>query len=98
MATSYGSVNIKAGGIITCNGRDRECLMIYFLTQDSPVPIPWVEKKTGALFLPLNEMANFIDVLQHKYDVLYGVLNDKHPERSCIRTTKNPVAEGKRIV
>ena len=48
---TFGSITIRARGIVTCFGRDHR-FIAYFLTDESPVPNPlYMEaKKVGATF------------------------------------------------
>ena len=90
---TFGSITIRARGIVTCFGGDHR-FIVYFLTDDSPVPNPlYLEaKKAGAIFLPFREMGPFVDLLRNE-EPIYAYLNSNTPAWNSIRTAEEPVGE-----
>lgn len=93
MSATWGGKKIKARGYITCYGHDHR-FIIYFLTDDSPVPDPVyvVENKVGAIFLPFKEMGPFVDIMRNEKPI-YAYINSDKPEWNSIKTSKEPVGE-----
>ena len=86
-------VAIKARGIVSCYGEGLR-LIVYFLSEDSPVPDAFfnVEKDTGALFLPFEQITAYVDLLRNEKPV-FGYLNSEVPHYNSITTSKEPVGE-----
>lgn len=93
LSATWSGTTIKARGYVTCYGADHR-FIIYFLTDDSPVPKPVyvVQNKVGAIFLPFNEMGLFVDLLRNEKPV-YAYLNSDKPEWNYIRSSLEPVGE-----
>ena len=93
LQADWGGHTIKARGILTCFGGEYR-LIVYFLTDDSPIPPPMyvVASKAGALFLPFKEMGSFVDIVRNEKP-LYAYLNSDNPEFMSIKTGKEPVGE-----
>jgi len=92
---TYNGVAIRIRGIITCYDSNYDYrFIIYFLTEDSPVPDPVyiVQNKAGAIFLPFKEIMPYIDMVRNEKPI-YAYLNSDAPESNCIRTSKEPVGE-----
>lgn len=96
----FGGVKARIRGIVRCtgiavNGDAQYRLEVFFLTADSPIPQPQVDlvNHTGAIFLPMTDMAVFIDVLRNE-SPLYGHLRGDKPEWTSITTSNEPVGEG----
>lgn len=88
---------VKWRGRITCHGEHNHedyYLIIYFLdSRKVPGPYYDVEKKTGGIFLPLKEMAYFVDLLRNEKPI-YASLNSERPGVNGLFTGKEPVGEG----
>ncbi|MFX1578845.1 MAG: hypothetical protein ACFFBJ_04300 [Promethearchaeota archaeon] len=92
MYANFDGVEIEAGGIIACHGKKTERLTLYFLNDDSPVPMPTAKKNIAILFLHISKMPAYVDLLRNEKPA-YAVINEKKPERSYIKTTKERVGE-----
>ena len=92
---TFGSITIRARGIVTCFCRDHR-FIAYFLIDESPVPnLLYMEaKKVGAIFLPFSEMGPFVDLLRNE-EPIYAYLNSNTPACNSIRTAEEPVGEEK---
>jgi hypothetical protein len=68
--------------------------MMYFLTEDSPIPKPFydVATETEAIFLPFRDMGQFVDLLRNE-EPLSVVLDSERPEWNYIGTTREPIGE-----
>lgn len=93
MSATRGGISIKARGYVTCYG-DGYRLIVYGLTDDSPIPDPMfvVQNRVGALFLPFDELAGFVDMVRNEKPV-YAYLNSDKPEWISLRTSSEPVGE-----
>lgn len=93
-ATALDGTEIKARGVISCEGDDHRFIM-YFLTEDSPIPEPFynVATKTAAIYLPFEDMCQFVDLLRNEEPV-YAYLDSDRPEWSNIGTSREPIGEG----
>ena len=99
MSAMFDDIEIKARGIIQCEGigtsdeADNRFIM-YFLTEDSPIPKPFydVATETAAIFLPFRDMGQFVDLLRNE-EPLSVVLDSDRPEWSYIGSTREPVGE-----
>jgi hypothetical protein len=96
----FGGVKAKIRGIVRCtgtaiNGDAQYRLEVFFLTTDSPIPKPHVDlaNHAGSIFLPVADMALFIDILRNE-SPLYGHLRGDKPEWTSITTGNEPVGEG----
>lgn len=96
----FDDANALIRGIVRCTGPgtndDSEYrLDVYFLTLDSAFPAPKVNiaEKNGAIFLPINEMPVFIDVLRNESPI-YGHLRGDNPQWTSVTTTNEPVGTG----
>jgi hypothetical protein len=93
MTATWGGHQIKARGYVACSGTDHR-LIVYFLTDDSPVPPPMyvVANKVGALFFPFKEIGPFVDMVRNEKPI-YAYLNSDKPEWISLKTGKEPVGE-----
>lgn len=93
MSATWGGTTISARGYVACYGGNHR-LIIYGLTENSPVPGPMyvVGNKVGAIFVPFEEMAAYIDVLRNEKPI-FAYLNSDKPEWNSIRTSMEPVGE-----
>lgn len=96
----FNGVEAKLRGIVRCTGvgtkdNAQYRLDVYFLTADSPVPDPQIDlgNHSGAIFLPIAEMAFLVDVLRNEKPI-FGHLRGDRPEWTSITTTNEPVGAG----
>lgn len=96
----FNGVVASIRGIVRCTGTattgDEDYrLDVYFLTADSPTPDPIVdiEARTGAIFLPAEEMRTIIDVMRNEKP-LYGHLRGDNPQWTSITSAQEPVGVG----
>lgn len=96
----FNGIEAKIRGIVRCTGigtndQGEYRLDVYFLGSDSEFPAPQIDinNKTGAIFLPTDEMPALIDVLRNEKPI-YGHLRGDHPEWTSITTTNEPVGAG----
>lgn len=97
----FGGVTIKIRGIVRCTGADKAgesyTMDVIFLAPDSSVPAPTFEpdNKKGYMFMPISDIAAFVDILRNESPI-YGHLRGDNPEWTSITTTQEPVGEGER--
>ncbi len=86
------SINFR--GYIVCNGADGYHLVFYFLNPSSPVPSPSYleEYKRGVVYLPFDQMHNYVDLLRNEKP-MYAYMNSNSPQWNSIRTTNEPVGD-----
>lgn len=96
----FQGIKAKVRSIVRCSGTglqntDAYRLDIYFLSADSPYPEPIVNlaERSGAIFMPIADMAVFVDVLRNEKP-LYGHLRGDHPAWTGITTTNEPIGTG----
>jgi len=96
----FNGVRAKIRGIIRCSGvapntETQYRLDVYFLTTDSPVPMPQVDlvSNSGVIFMPFADMHTLIDVLRNEKPI-YGHLRGDRPEWTSITTGNEPVGSG----
>lgn len=93
MSATWSGKTIKAKGYVACYGGDHR-FIAYFLAPDSPVPDPVyvVANKVGAIFLPFEDMDQYVDMVRNEKPV-YAYLNSDHPQWNSLKTSKEPVGE-----
>ncbi len=91
---AVGDATIKIRGLVRCIGDEYE-MDVFFLAPDSPFPAPSydMEAKKGAMYLPIADMAAFVDTLRNEKPI-YGHLRADNPQWTSVTTTKEPVGEG----
>jgi len=91
---NFRGTNIKIRGLVRCTG-DEYSMDVYFLAADSPFPAPVfdVEQKRGYMFLNIQDIAAFVDVLRNEKPI-YGHLRGDRPEWTSVTTSNEPVGEG----
>ncbi len=91
---NFHGIDIKLRGIVRCFGDDYN-LDIYFLNDDSNYPKPLFipDEKRGFMFVPLQYMPMYVDLLRNEKPLFAHLRGDK-PEWTSITTTKEPVGEG----
>lgn len=90
----FDGVEARIRAIVRCSG-DEYTMDIFFLTDDSPYPNPVVdlENKRGSIFLPIENLHPFVDILRNEKPI-YGHLRGDKPEWTSVTTTNEPVGEG----
>lgn len=91
---TWGGVNILIQGHLVCNSADGYRFIVYGLHPSSPVPPPvYIEaNKVGAIFIPFNDLHNYIDVVRNEKPInVY--LNSATPGWNSLRTSAEPVGE-----
>lgn len=93
LKAKVGGIDIEARGIISCYGEGMR-LIIYFLTEKSPVPDPFfnAEKDKGVMIRPFDEIGPFVDLLRNEKPI-YGHLDSDEPHYNSVTTSKEPVGE-----
>ena len=67
--STWNGVVIRDRGFIACYDNNYEySFIIYFLTEDSPIPDPVYteQNKVGAIFLPFKENMPYIDMVRNE--------------------------------
>jgi hypothetical protein len=85
-------VQIRA--MVRCSG-EGYTLDVIFVAPDSPMPNPTFdeEKKKGQMFMPIADIAAFVDVLRNEKPI-YGHLRNDRPDFTSVTTRQEPVGEG----
>ena len=93
-SATWGGIQIKIQGYISCYGNEGYRFIMYFLHKDSQVPAPVFNtgNKVGAIFLPFEEMPIYLDIVRNEKPI-YAYLNSTKPEWNGIRTSNEPVGE-----
>jgi hypothetical protein len=86
---------VRCTGIGTQDDHDEYRLDVYFLSPGSDYPAPQVnlEDKSGAIFMPVDNMMMFVDVLRNEKPI-FGHLRRDNPQWTSITTTNEPVGAG----
>ena len=94
MTATFGSQTIEARGIISCFGAEDQRVIAYFLSDDSPAPLPVIsgEGKWGCIFLEKALLPVWIDLLRNEKP-LFGYINTGYPGWTNISTSAEPVGE-----
>ncbi len=92
------SVNIR--GIVRCSGSeaqsgDNYTMDVIFFAPDSayPAPIFDADNRKGYLFMPISDIAAFVDILRNESPI-FGHLRADKPEWMSVTTSQEPVGEG----
>lgn len=96
----FNGVVANIRGIVRCtgvsiNGSEEYRMDVYFLdgSSDYPDPVVSLEENSGAIFLPMEDMATFVDILRNEKPI-YGHLRGDNPHWTSITTTNEPVGAG----
>ena len=94
MSATFGVTTLKALGIISLMGTDKQRINVYFLHDDSQVPNPAITNrgKWGNIFLPKEMMPIWLDMVRNEKP-LYGHINTEVPKLTNISTSEEPVGE-----
>ncbi len=96
----FAGVLARIRGLVRCNGvgaDDQESyrLDVYFLSQDSDTPDPQVDitNRQGAIFMPIDDLFAFVDILRNESPI-FGHLRGDFPQWTSVTTTNEPVGVG----
>lgn len=96
----FAGVTAKIRGLVRLTGtgaQDSEDyrLDVYFLSEDSETPAPQVdlEKNMGSIFMPIRDIAAFVDILRNEKPI-FGHLRGDNPQWTSVTTTNEPVGTG----
>jgi hypothetical protein len=91
---NFRGITIRIRGLVRCTGEGHS-LDVYFLASDSPFPEPVfdVAQKKGYMFLNIQDIGPFVDMLRNEKPV-YAHLRGDRPEWTSVTTGKEPVGEG----
>jgi hypothetical protein len=91
---------VKIRAIVRCTGVEPKsgenyALDVMFLAPDSPFPdaIFEADNKKGYMFLPISDLAAFVDILRNESPI-YGHLRGDRPDWTSVTTTQEAVGEG----
>ncbi len=92
-SSTWGGVTVTARGIVACFGEHLRVLF-YFLPAGAAIPdAMWNEDaRVAVTFLPISDMAPFVDVLRNEKPI-YGNIDTDAPGESYISTLHEPVGE-----
>jgi hypothetical protein len=92
------TVQIRA--LVRCSGTgvDNSAeyrLDVYFLGLESDFPEPQVnlEERHGAMFMPMEDLPIFVDVLRNEKPI-FGHLRGDNPQLTSITTSNEPIGAG----
>ena len=96
----FGGVTARIRGLVRCSGigtskREDYRLDVYFLAPDSDMPEPQVDldSNLGAIFMSINDIHAFVDILRNEKPI-FGHLRGDHPQWTSVTTTHEPVGTG----
>lgn len=99
-ARELGGTTVLIRAIVRCSGvepksGDAYTLDVMFLAPDSPFPMPIFEadNKKGYMFLPISDLAAFVDILRNESPI-FGHLRGDRPDWTSVTTMQEPVGEG----
>jgi hypothetical protein len=105
--TEWGGVNIQSQGFVTCfgpppppgtspsAGPPQSRFIVYGLHPSSPVPstpVYNVQADVGAIFVPFNDLHNYVDIVRHERPV-FAYLDSVNPTWMELRTGQEHVGE-----
>lgn len=90
----FGETEVVIRAIVRCTG-DEYSMDVIFYSPDSAYPDPVIEldKKKGYMFLPMNDLLTFVDVLRNEKPI-YGHLRADRLDWTSVTTSQEPVGEG----
>ncbi len=96
----FAGVTARIRGLVRCSGvgsadQENYRLDVYFLADDSAVPDPQVDiaNQRGAIFMPINDIHAFVDILRNEKPI-FGHLRGDNPQWTSVTTTNEPVGTG----
>lgn len=94
-SATWDGVKIQIQGYVSCYGDDGSRLIVYGLHPTSPVPaapVYNVSGNVGAIFIPFNELHDYVDIVRNEKPV-YARLDSDQPEWMSLSTGKEPAGE-----
>jgi hypothetical protein len=102
----WGGVNIQTQGYVVCYGppppvgtpptdAQQSRFIVYGLHPSSPVPstpVYNVHGDVGAIFVPSNDLHNYVDIVRHERPV-YAYLDTQFPNAMGLTTSQEHVGE-----
>ena len=96
----FAGVKARIRGLVRCNGvgtddQGNHRLDVYFLSRDSDTPDPQVDivNRRGAIFMPIDDLFAFVDILRNESPI-FGHLREDYPQWTSVTTTNEPVGVG----
>jgi hypothetical protein len=96
----FGGTTAIIRALVRCTGvgvnDDNEYrLDVYFLGLESDFPEPQVhlEDRSGAIFLPMEDLGTFVDVLRNEKPI-FGHLRGDNPHFTSVTTSTEPIGAG----
>lgn len=96
----FAGVTARIRGLVRLTGigtQDKEDyrLDVYFLSGDSETPAPIVDldQNMGNLFMPISDIAAFVDILRNEKPI-FGHLRADNPQWTSVTTTNEPIGAG----
>jgi hypothetical protein len=96
----FHGVTAQIRGLVRCTGigttdSSEYRLDVYFLSPNSAYPAPLVSiaEKHGSIFMPVESMQMFVDVLRNEKPI-FGHLRGDNPQWTSVTTTNEPVGAG----
>jgi hypothetical protein len=90
----FGDDEVTIRGIVRCIG-DQHTMDVLFLAPGSPFPDPIFDQagSKGYMFMPISDIAPFVDILRNEKPI-YGHLRGDRPEWTSVTTAQEAVGEG----
>ena len=84
----------KSRGYLLCSNDDGHRFVIYFAAPGTALGAPgyFPDSKFGSISVPVDEMANYVDLVRNEKPI-FAYLNSDRPEWNSISTSPEPVGE-----
>lgn len=99
----FNGVQIAVRAIVRLSGVEAKSgesyvMDVMFLTPESafPQPIFEIEQKKGYMFMPISDIAAFVDILRNEKPI-FGHLRADKPEWTSVTTGQEDVGEGETV-
>jgi hypothetical protein len=90
----FEGVEVSIRGIVRCTGDEYSMDVVFFAPGSSyPDPVFDAENKKGYMFMPIEDIAAFVDILRNEKPI-FGHLRADRPDWTSVTTTQEPVGEG----
>lgn len=96
----FNGVQIAIRAIVRLSGVEAKSgesyiMDVMFLTPDSAFPQPTfeIEQKKGYMFMPISDIAAFVDILRNEKPI-FGHLRADKPEWTSVTTGQEDIGEG----
>lgn len=96
----FNGVQIAIRAIVRLTGAEAKSgesyvMDVMFLSPDSPFPMPTfeIEQKKGYMFMPISDLAAFVDILRNEKPI-FGHLRADKPEWTSVTTAQEDIGEG----